>query len=320
MSRGKANSRLDTYGRRINYLRMSITDLCNLRCFYCMPNGVINKLNHKDVLSHEEMVEVAGAAAVVGIDKIRITGGEPLVKKNIVSLIERIAGIDGVENVVMTTNGIRLAEYAKELRKVGLKRINVSLDSLDAETFARITRGGELKKVIDGIDRALEVGFPIKINTVLLQDVNTDRLYDFIQFCKSRDIGVRFIERMGFNEQKPLFAEEDAVAQLAVGHDIKPTSFSLEHPHVRRFLCDGVRVGFISPMTHSFCSGCNKLRLTPEGQLRMCLASDDHVDMRSVLRRPHTQQDVEAAILSAIAQKPEAAPWNTPGQMWKIGG
>lgn len=311
---------LDPHGRVIDYLRLSITDLCNLRCFYCMPDGVVNKLSHEEVLRHEEHVEVVTAAASLGIKKIRITGGEPLIKRGVVGLVDSISRIRGIETVALTTNGLRLLEMAEPLRVAGLQRINVSLDSLDPDTYAEITRGGDLSRVLVGLDRAGELGFPIKLNAVLLRGTNTANLASFVEFAREHGFGLRFIERMGFDTEKPLFSQAEAVEQLGRRYDIRELESSPDHPHVRRFRADEVEVGFISPMTHTFCGSCNKLRLQPDGSLRMCLASEQSIDVREILRRPHSRTDLVDAIRLAISKKPAAAPWNAPSEMWKVGG
>ena len=321
MTRPTATSAtVDRHGRVINYLRLSITDLCNLRCFYCMPDGVINKLPHDQILRHEENLEVVRAAASLGINKVRITGGEPLVKRGVVGLVFSISSIPGIETVAMTTNGVRLLEMAEPLRAAGLQRINLSLDSIHSTTYEEITSGSEFHRVIEGMDRAVSLGFPVKINAVLLRGVNTDSLFDFVAFAREHKVGLRFIERMGFDRKEPLFSQDEAIAQLSGDHSMEPVDTSPEHPHVRRYLCDGVKIGFISPVTHSFCASCNKLRLQPDGRLRVCLASEQGVDIREVLRREHTDEDVRDAVRKAIRMKPAAASWNAPGEMWKVGG
>ena len=311
---------VDRHGRVINYLRLSITDLCNLRCFYCMPDGTTNKLPHDQVMRHEENLEVVYAAASLGINKVRITGGEPLVKRGVMGLVYSIASMSGIETVAMTTNGVRLLEMAEPLRAAGLQRINLSLDSIDPGTYEEITGGNELHRVIDGMDRAVSLGFPVKINAVLLRGINTDRLFELVAFAREHKVGLRFIERMGFDRKEPLFSQDEAIEQLSGDHSMEPVDTSPEHPHVRRYLCDGVKIGFISPMTHSFCASCNKLRLQPDGRLRVCLASEQSVDVREILRREHTVEDVRDAVRKAIQMKPAAAPWNAPAEMWKVGG
>ena len=316
----KTRATVDRHGRVINYLRLSITDLCNLRCFYCMPNGVTNKLPHDQVMRQEENLEVVRAAASLGINKVRITGGEPLIKRGVVGLVFSISSIPGIETVVMTTNGVRLLEMTEPLRAAGLQGINLSLDSIDPKTYEEITRGSELHRVIEGVDLAVSLGFPVKINAVLLRGINTENLFEFVAFARKKKVGLRFIERMGFDRKEPLFSQDEAIEQLSRDHSMEPVDTSPEHPHVRRYLCDGVKIGFISPVTHFFCAGCNKLRLQPDGRLRVCLASEQGVDVREILRRPHTEEDVRDAVREGIRMMPAAARWNAPGEMWKVGG
>ncbi|MBW2278247.1 MAG: GTP 3',8-cyclase MoaA [Deltaproteobacteria bacterium] len=310
----------DLHGRAITYLRLSITDLCNLRCFYCMPSKGVVKLDYKDVLRLEEQAEIVHAAAALGVNKVRITGGEPLVRRGLLGLVRDIAATPGIDEVALTTNGLRLARMAADLKDAGLARINVSLDSLDPATFAEITRGGNLDRVLAGIDAALEQGFKVKINTVLLEGINTGDLGTFVRFARDKGLGLRFIERMGFDKDLPVFSQDAALESLGREFRIEPLPIHQGHPHVRRFDCGDTWIGFISPMTHSFCEVCNKLRLTVDGSLRVCLASSESVDLRPVLRAPHSQKDVERAILRAVELKPLAAPWNAPGEMWKVGG
>lgn len=310
----------DRHGRAITYLRLSVTDLCNLRCFYCMPSQGVVKLEHAEVLRLEEQAEIVHAAAALGVAKVRITGGEPLVRRGLLGLVHDISTTPGIGEVALTTNGLRLERAAPDLKRAGVSRINVSLDSLDSGTFAEITRGGTLDRVLRGIDAALEQGFRVKINTVLLDGINTADLAAFVRFARDKGLGLRFIERMGFDKDLPVFSQDAALEQLARTFRVEPLPTHRDHPHVRRFDCDGTWIGFISPMTHTFCEVCNKLRLTVDGSLRVCLASNESVDLRPILRRPHSQRDLERAILRAVELKPAAAPWNAPGEMWKVGG
>ncbi len=190
----------DLYGREINYLRISVTDLCNLRCQYCMPQSGVCKLEHKDVLTIEEFYEIASAFVSLGVKKIRITGGEPLVKSGIVELVEKISSL-GIEDLAMTTNGLLLPKYAEDLKKAGLNRVNISLDTLNPKKYSEITRGGDILKVLEGIEKAKEIGLtPIKINTVLIGGFNTDEIKNFVYITKEEDIDVRFIELMPIGE------------------------------------------------------------------------------------------------------------------------
>jgi GTP 3',8-cyclase len=311
---------VDSHGRPITYLRISIVDRCNLRCFYCMPGEGIPKRSRGEILRLEEIVEVARAAAALGIAKIRITGGEPLIRRGVVKITRDIAAIPGVRTVTMTTNGTRLAKYAEVLKDAGLDRVNVSLDSLDPERYRRITRGGCLEDALSGIDAALAAGLPVKVNAVLFEDLNLDELDAFAALARERDIEVRFIERMSFVLNKPFVSEDEAVAQLSRRHRMLPLEEANRGAHVNRYDCDGARIGFISPRSRPFCAACDKLRLTPAGELRACLASKVSVDIRPVLRRRHTEEELQASIREAARLKPARGPWTTPLEMWNIGG
>ena len=312
---------LDTCGRKVSYLRLSVTDLCNLRCTYCTPAEGVPKLAHGEVLTLEEHAEVARAAIALGVTKVRITGGEPLVKRGLLSLVRALAATPGLETLALTTNGTRLAELAHPLAEAGVLRVNVSLDSTSPETFARITRGGEVAAVVAGIDAALAASLPVKLNAVLLAGVNTDELALLAAFARDRGAGLRFIELMPFDRAVPLFAEADALDALrADGDELSPLPDDSAEPHVRRYSYRGAVIGFISPVTRPFCGGCNKIRLTPEGALKPCLASDASIDVKALLRRPHTPEDVERLVAEAIRRKPATAPWSAPSEMWKVGG
>jgi GTP 3',8-cyclase len=312
---------LDPHGRRVDYLRLSVTDLCDLRCTYCMPADGVRKIAHAEVLSLEELAEVARAAIALGVTKVRLTGGEPLVRRGILSLVRALAAAPGLETLAITTNGTRLAEAARSLAEAGIRRVNVSLDSLSPETFARITRGGEVASIVAGIDAAIAAGLPVKINAVLLAGVNTSGLAQLAAFARDRGADLRFIELMPFDRALPLFAEADALDALrAAGGEVEPLPIDPAQPHVRRFAYLGAVVGCISPVTRPFCGACNKIRLTPEGALKPCLASDVSVDARTVLRGAHTAADVERVVAEAIRLKPAAAPWSAPSEMWKVGG
>jgi cyclic pyranopterin phosphate synthase len=291
-----------------------------MRCFYCMPAKPVTKLAHSEILRFEECIEIVRIAASLGITKVRITGGEPLVRRGVVGLVQEIASCPGVETTGLTTNGSMLAELAKPLKEAGLERINVSLDSLDQEVYQRITGRGELNAALKGIDQALELGFRVKINTVLLPGLNLNELDRLIGFALERKCEIRFIERMSFKDDDPYFTQDEAIALLRRNHRVEPIEESESSPHVRLFDCDGAGIGFISPRSRPFCSGCNKLRLTPHGQMRACLASNVHVDMRAIVRRPHTDDDMRRAIRTATSLKPIAGPWNAEAEMWRVGG
>ncbi len=321
----KENGIVDTHARKIDYLRLSITDRCNLRCLYCMPEEGVKKLPQTDILSFEEFVEVARAAASLGVKKVRITGGEPLIKRGAVRMVREIAELPGVETVAMTTNGTRLEKYIEILKEAGLKRLNVSLDSLDPDEYRKITRGGEVEPVLKGIDKALQHGFPIKINAVLLEGLNTSGIERLVDFAIEKNVEVRFIEQMSFDDDLPYISQEQVIARLKKQYQVNRLDEAGSSPHVQLFeigrtKTGGAKIGFISPRSQPFCSGCNKLRLTPNGNLRACLASTLHVDVREVLRRPHTDKDVRQAVLKAAQLKPATGPWTAHGEMWRVGG
>lgn len=298
----------DSFGRTINYLRISLTDLCNLRCKYCMPEKGICKVEHGDILSLEEIYEVAKVFVSLGVNKIRLTGGEPLTRKGIVSLVERIANLDGVKDLAMTTNGILLKKYAKDLKSAGLRRVNISLDTLDEKKYSQITRGGRLQDVLEGIEAAKSEGLtPIKINTVLIGGFNVDEIEDLVNLTKTEEIDVRFIELMPVGEASK-WAEEnfisnevilDKVNALEKAERLDSSSPAVYYklPHAKG------RVGIINPISCKFCEYCNRVRLTSQGKLKLCLHSNEEIDLKDKLRNG---EDIEKIILKAIKHKPEA--------------
>ena len=295
----------DRYGREIEYLRISLTDLCNLRCVYCMPEGGICKLPHDRILTLEEVVEIAGAAVELGIRKIRLTGGEPLVRRGIVDLVARLRALPGLRELVLTTNGILLPELAKPLRDAGLDRLNISLDTLDAEKYRRLTRGGELQKALDGIRAAEAAGFaPIKLNAVLLGGVNDDEIPALCALTMDRHIEMRFIELMPIGDA--LYFGKEACIPVDTVLEKMPQLTPLPRGRssvARRYTLPGAKgsIGLISPVSCSFCSECNRIRLTADGCMKPCLHSAEEFPLRGkhgdALRR---------AICDAVNAKPEA--------------
>lgn len=314
----------DTYSRVIDYLRISVTDRCNLRCVYCMPAEGIKLLSHTEILRYEEIVEIVKVAAGVGIHKIRITGGEPLVRAGIPDLVASIAAIKGIDDIALTTNGILLKKYAAELAKAGLNRVNVSLDSLKAEKFARITRFDRFTEVIEGIEAARQAGLnPVKINVVAMRGVNDDELVDFARKTIEDGWNVRYIELMPFVEDNPgaecragAIAEELQPQYMSIA-EIKKHLDVLGHfnpvhlvpgngpARYYQFPCATGTVGFISPVSEHFCFKCNRLRLTADGKLRPCLLSDVEVDLRPYLRSGERSASIKKAIAKAIELKPK---------------
>ena len=291
----------DSFGRTIQYLRLSVTDLCNYRCIYCMPQEGVCKKHHADMLTIEEMTEIVRAAHALGINKVRLTGGEPLVRKGLITLCRNIKAIDSAIELGITTNGSLLSPIAKELKAAGVDRLNISLDSLDPETFNKITRGGDPQEVLSGIKAAQDAGFDnIKINTVLLKGFNDGELYDFIELTKDNAIHARFIELM------PLGVAREWDSNRFM------TTATIERmlQNAKLLKIDGVArvyrlpdhkgtIGLICPMSHSFCPSCNKIRVTADGKLKPCLHSDQEFDLRGLHGK-----ELEEAIQYGILQKP----------------
>lgn len=287
---------IDFHGRKINYLRLSVTDSCNLRCKYCMPEYTKESCQ-KERLSIEEMKNICSIFISQGIDKIRLTGGEPLVKKGIVDLIQYISSYPQVKDIAITTNGLLLEEMAVDLKKAGLKRINISLDSLVPEKFFGMTRGGDLSKVLRGIELAETIGLgPIKLNVVLINGFNDDEIEDFVNLTRDRNIEVRFIELMPIGE----------VANWSLDHFISNEEILRKVPHLHKINNENVsspatyykllnskgKVGLISPITCNFCENCNRIRVTSQGYLKHCLHSNEEFDLKAVLSNKDSIKDL----------------------------
>lgn len=272
----------DRYGRTIKYLRLSVTDLCNCRCVYCMGENGVPRLPHSAILSFEEIEEIVRAAVSLGVTKVRLTGGEPLVRRGIDELVRRLRGIEGVEELAMTTNGARLAEYAARLKSAGLDRLNVSLDTLDPEKFRRITRIGELRDTLDGLDAARRAGFErIKLNTVLMGGVNDDEIAEIAALAKDGAFDVRFIELMPIGEctdwdRRRFLPAERVLEYLPKGERVPSDGVAeLWHPAGFRGT-----VGLIRPLSHRFCADCDRIRVTADGCLKPCLHSAREIPLR----------------------------------------
>lgn len=291
----------DRLGRNIRYLRLSVTDLCNYRCRYCMGEGGVKKRAHDDILSVEECVAIVRAAQANGVEKVRLTGGEPLLRHGILEICRGIAEIKGIRELCLTTNGSLLPRLAKPLREAGLTRLNISLDSLRPERFKEITRRGSLAEVLDGISAAKEAGFTqLKINTVLIGGFNTDEIADFVEFTKEDSVEVRFIELMPMGEcahwDERCFV--DAKAVLDACPALEPVD---THGVAARYRIPGYAglVGLIRPMSHSFCAGCERIRITADGMLKPCLHSKEEIPLRNL----HGAA-LEKAIREGIQGKP----------------
>lgn len=276
----------DNYNREIHYLRLSVTDRCNLRCSYCMPASGISKVEHTDILSFESYEKIVRVASELGIDKVRITGGEPLVRKNIVALVEKLRAIEGIKSINMTTNGVLLKDFAYPLKKAGLDRLNISLDTLNPKRYEEITRGGDINLVLSGIETAVEAGFElIKINAVLIGGENTAELSDFIKFSNSK-IEVRFIELMPIGEASSWSKEKFVSAEAwLINQGFQAIEKTKSDGPARYFLNpeNGSRVGLINPISNHFCSDCNRIRVTADGKLKNCLLSNNEFDLKPYL-------------------------------------
>lgn len=303
------NGIADSFGRRINYLRISVTDRCNLRCIYCMPPQGVPLMPHTEILSYEEICVIVQVAAELGITKVRLTGGEPLVRKDLRKLVHMLSSIKGVEELSLTTNGVLLGKYARELKEVGLASVNVSLDTVKRDKFRFITRLGELTDVLQGIEASKQVGLdPVKINTVVIRGVNDDEIEDFARMTYKEGWHVRFIELMPFKEAMEFVPSTELQQRLSLLGKLEPCEPSIGNgPAVYyRFAGAEGTIGFISPISdHSFCSRCNRLRLTPDGKLRSCLLSDDEIDLKGSLRNNVSAQELKKLILTAVASKKE---------------
>ena len=280
---------IDQFGRTINYLRLSVTDRCNLRCKYCMPEEGIDKLEHGDILRFEEIDTIVGHMANLGIDKVRITGGEPLVRRGIVDLIKMLHRHELIREIAMTTNGLLLAEMAEDLKKAGLRRVNISMDSLNPMRYQTMTRGGDLNKVLEGIEAAKRVGLtPIKINVVLIKGFNDDEIADFVKMTADSDIDVRFIELMPIGEvatwSKEHFMSNQEVLER-VPELMPMISKDPSSPAVYYKLPNGKgKVGLISPISCKFCENCNRVRMTADGFLKYCLHSNEEIALKPLLK------------------------------------
>ena len=294
----------DSIGRTINYLRLSVTDRCNLRCSYCMPENGIGKHAHSEILSYEELYEIARVAVSIGIDKIRITGGEPLVRKGIVGFLHQLAEIPGLKQLVLTTNGLLLEKMAPDLYAAGVQRLNISLDSLNPETFGQITRCGELSRVLAGIETAKSCGFPIKLNMVVMRGINDHEILDFVALATTSATTVRFIEYMpairAYNWQRMVVPGAEILERVAQRFTLIPLEQAEMAGPARNFRIPGApgSVGVITPVSHHFCSECNRIRVTATGLAKGCLFDESQLDLKAALRSGSTAQ--LAHVLNAL--------------------
>jgi GTP 3',8-cyclase len=325
---------VDTFGRLHDNLRISVTDRCNIRCYYCMPESV--QFGPKeDILTFEEVSRFTRIAAGLGVRKIRLTGGEPLIRKHLPVLIEQIAAIDGIEDLALTTNGVLLAPQAQDLYRAGLRRINIHLDTVDRKRFEQISRRDEFDRVMAGIEECLRLGFnPIKINAVALKGVNEDDMVPLARFGREKGIEIRYIEFMPLDAQglwdrnKVLFAS-DIRAMLAseIGPLVADANPDPRAPATEFAFADGIgHVGFIASVSEPFCMNCNRIRLTADGKLRYCLFAIEEVDVRSALRNGGTDDEIVQIIGDNVRSKWIGHEINNqrfvapPRPMYAIGG
>jgi cyclic pyranopterin phosphate synthase len=308
-----STSLIDHFGRRISYLRISVTDRCDLRCVYCMSED-IEFVPRSQLLTLEELYRVAKCFVDLGVSKIRITGGEPLIRRNIMQLFRQLGSLPGLRDFTITTNGTLLARYAEALKAAGVTRVNISLDTLDAGRFKLITRKGDIRRTLEGIDAALHAGFQrIKINSVVLKYRNHDEILTLVEFAQSRGMDISFIEEMplgiiGEHDRAEIFYSSDQILHdLQQHYEMLPTTESSGGP-ARYYRLNGSphRIGFISPHSHNFCNTCNRVRLTAEGRLLLCLGQEHSVDLRRVVRtHPTDDQPLRKAIIDSMNIKPK---------------
>jgi cyclic pyranopterin phosphate synthase len=302
---------VDSHGRKINYLRLSVTDRCNLRCTYCMPAGGVPKRSHGDILRYEDLLRVSKAALSLGVEKIRVTGGEPLVRKGIVRFLEKLSGLSGLKRLVLTTNGLLLKEMAGDLKDAGVESLNISLDSLRPNTFSRITRGGDLRRVLEGIEAVERAGFPyVKINVVVMRGVNEEEVADFAALTIDRPYRVRFIEHMptlpGDDRRILTVPGEELMRKLSERFRLQPVDKEdLTGPAVYWRIAGAIgMVGFITPVSCHFCGECNRIRVTSTGMARSCLFSGGGVDLKPLLEGGDEAM-LQRALRGVIEAKPE---------------
>lgn len=303
----------DAFARPITYLRVSVTDKCNLRCVYCMPEGGLPWLQRDELLTYEEIAQIVAAGAAVGVRAIRLTGGEPLVRRDLHRLVEAIAAIDGIEDISLSTNAVLLEEQLPQLLRAGLKRVNVSLDTLRADRFLKLAKREGLDAVLRGIDAAIAAGLqPVKLNCVVMRGENDDEIEAFTELTKTRNLFVRFIEVMPVHENLALqqhryISSDEILERIASIGELRRVDGPPGNGPARYFAFpDSLgAVGVISPLSHDYCERCNRVRLTADGRLRLCLFGDQHVNLRDALRSGASQGELASLLRASMAIKPE---------------
>ncbi len=279
----------DHFGRTVNYLRLSVTDRCNLRCRYCMPSSGVAKCGHDDILRYEDMLQIASAAVSLGVEKVRITGGEPLVRKGLLDFIRDLKSLRGLSEVSLTTNGLLLEEMATDIKASGVDRLNVSIDSLNADTYAEITRGGDLQKVLSGLESAKSAGLLLKLNVVVMRGINDHEIEDFAALSVEHPWSIRFIEYMPTIREKAwrnrVLPGAEIIARLQQNHTLYPLQSTRLCGPAKPYRIDGAvgTLGIITPMSEHFCGSCNRIRVTSTGMVKSCLLSDEAMDLKPIL-------------------------------------
>ncbi|MET0116473.1 MAG: GTP 3',8-cyclase MoaA [Sedimenticola sp.] len=316
---------IDRFGRKIEYLRLSVTDRCDFRCFYCIPKGFNDFTDRDDQLTLDEFVRLIRLFSELGVSKLRFTGGEPLVRRDIVEMVQRIGALPGIEDLSMSTNASQLAKHARTIREAGVSRLNVSLDTLKPDLFKQITQG-DLEKVIEGLMAAREAGFhPIKINMVVMRDLNFDEVGDMVDFCLQNRFTLRFIETMpvgeaGQNARDRYVSLKEVREMLERRFELEPARMTGAGPAKYLKVVGGrLKIGFITPMSQHFCEDCNRVRLSSEGTLYLCLGQQDKLEFRPLLRQDLSDDEIKDAIREAINRKPEKHEFNdNPDQVVRV--
>ena len=322
MALGNTTQLIDGFDRTISYLRLSVTDRCDFRCQYCMAE-TMQFLPRAEVLSIEELLRTAKLFTELGVKKIRITGGEPLIRRGVDALFQGIGQLPGLETLALTTNASHLTESAPRLRQAGVNSINISLDSLRSERFRDITRIGKLETVLRGIDAAVQAGFEkIRLNAVILEGLNRDEVLPLTRFALDKQIGIAFIEEMPLGQvnlgSKVLsyVSSDELIDELSTHYALEPVSNSQTAGPSRNFLIAGTQthVGFISPHSNNFCGSCNRLRISAEGRLLMCLGNEESIDLRQLMRAGDSDQSIKTAIIESLSLKPERHVFDRPDE------
>ncbi len=317
---------------KVDYLRISVTDRCDLNCTYCEAGDRIDYVSPDEILSFEEILQIIQSANKLGIDRIRLTGGEPLVREDLPTLVKMISKSSDTSDLSLTTNGTLLAPNVKELKKKGLNRVNVSLDTLDSERFQKLTGEDKLEQVLEGIRRAVEVGLtPVKINTVLMRNFNQEEIVKLVKFAHRENTIPRFIELMPIGNQNwegEFLPVDQAILKLENESKLTPANFKKGNGPAKYYKTSTGLIGFISPLSHKFCSHCNRIRLTSQGNIRPCLAHDFHISLNKAfakkLKPPKRKRKLKELIAKAIRSKPDGHPWHrgvkTRSEMSLLGG